>query len=66
MPLPLDLLASFWKGLVGEPLDPDVDLQEADLITYNYVKKFENVGERDAQDRSEDIISCSVEHTNPQ
>ncbi|XP_048853239.1 probable E3 ubiquitin-protein ligase HECTD4 isoform X2 [Brienomyrus brachyistius] len=45
VPLPLDLLGSFWKGLVGEPLDPDVDLQEADLITYNYVKKFDNVSE---------------------
>ncbi|XP_062371736.1 probable E3 ubiquitin-protein ligase HECTD4 isoform X2 [Sardina pilchardus] len=43
VPLPLDLLGSFWKGLVGEPLDPDADLQEADLLTYNYVKKFESV-----------------------
>lgn len=43
MPLPLDLLGSFWKGLVGEPLDPDQDLQEADVLTYNYVRKFENV-----------------------
>ena len=44
MPLPLDLLASFWKGLVGQPLDPEHDLQDADLLTYNYVKKFESVG----------------------
>lgn len=43
VPLPLDLLPSFWKTLVGEPLDPDIDLQEADILTYNYVKKFENV-----------------------
>lgn len=43
VPLPLDLLGSFWKGLVGEPLDPEQDLQEADLLTYNYVKKFEGV-----------------------
>ncbi|KAM6193704.1 putative E3 ubiquitin-protein ligase HECTD4 isoform 2-T2 [Sarcoramphus papa] len=43
VPLPLDLLPSFWKTLVGEPLDPDVDLQEADILTYNYVKKFENI-----------------------
>ncbi|KAM6318191.1 putative E3 ubiquitin-protein ligase HECTD4 isoform 4-T4 [Podargus strigoides] len=42
VPLPLDLLPSFWKTLVGEPLDPDLDLQEADILTYNYVKKFEN------------------------
>ncbi|XP_061115937.1 probable E3 ubiquitin-protein ligase HECTD4 isoform X3 [Conger conger] len=45
VPLPLDLLGSFWKGLVGEPLDPESDLQEADLLTYNYVKKFESVSE---------------------
>ncbi|XP_061026203.1 probable E3 ubiquitin-protein ligase HECTD4 isoform X7 [Eubalaena glacialis] len=42
VPLPLDLLPSFWKTLVGEPLDPDQDLQEADILTYNYVKKFES------------------------
>ncbi|XP_067395601.1 probable E3 ubiquitin-protein ligase HECTD4 isoform X2 [Emydura macquarii macquarii] len=45
VPLPLDLLSSFWKTLVGEPLDPDVDLQEADILTYNYVKKFENIND---------------------
>uniref|UniRef100_A0A3P9LU10 HECT domain-containing protein n=1 Tax=Oryzias latipes TaxID=8090 RepID=A0A3P9LU10_ORYLA len=45
VPLPLDLLGSFWKGLVGEPLDPEQDLQEADVLTYNYVKKFENVAD---------------------
>lgn len=43
VPLPLDLLGSFWKGLFGEALDPEQDLQEADVLTYNYVKKFENV-----------------------
>lgn len=43
VPLPLDLLGSFWKGLVGEELDPETDFQEADLLTYNYFKKFENV-----------------------
>uniref|UniRef100_A0A6Q2ZID3 HECT domain-containing protein n=1 Tax=Esox lucius TaxID=8010 RepID=A0A6Q2ZID3_ESOLU len=47
VPLPLDLLGSFWKGLVGEPLDPEQDLQEADLLTYNYVKKFESVSEEE-------------------
>ncbi|KPP69529.1 hypothetical protein Z043_111707 [Scleropages formosus] len=52
VPLPLDLLGSFWKGLVGEPLDPDIDLQEADLLTYNYVKKFENVRGRGGPRRS--------------
>uniref|UniRef100_A0A4X2K6H4 HECT domain E3 ubiquitin protein ligase 4 n=1 Tax=Vombatus ursinus TaxID=29139 RepID=A0A4X2K6H4_VOMUR len=45
VPLPLDLLPSFWKTLVGEPLDPDLDLQEADVLTYNYVKKFENIND---------------------
>lgn len=43
VPLPLDLLGSFWKGLVGEALDPESDFQEADLLTYNYINKFENV-----------------------
>lgn len=46
VPLPLDLLGSFWKGLVGEPLEQEQDLQEADVLTYNYVKKFENVSVR--------------------
>lgn len=46
VPLPLDLLPSFWKTLVGEPLDPDQDLQEADILTYNYVKKFESVSKK--------------------
>uniref|UniRef100_A0A8C9FMB8 HECT domain E3 ubiquitin protein ligase 4 n=1 Tax=Pavo cristatus TaxID=9049 RepID=A0A8C9FMB8_PAVCR len=45
VPLPLDLLPSFWKTLVGEPLDADVDLQEADILTYNYIKKFENIND---------------------
>lgn len=45
VPLPLDLLPSFWKTLVGEALDPEQDLQEADILTYNYVKKFESVSE---------------------
>lgn len=48
VPLPLDLLGSFWKGLVGEALDPETDFQEADLLTYNYIKKFESV--RDIKD----------------
>ncbi|XP_058387437.1 probable E3 ubiquitin-protein ligase HECTD4 isoform X6 [Diceros bicornis minor] len=45
VPLPLDLLPSFWKTLAGEPLDPDQDLQEADILTYNYVKKFESIND---------------------
>lgn len=51
VPLPLDLLPSFWKTLVGEPLDPDQDLQEADILTYNYVKKFESVSDTRAGPR---------------
>ncbi|KTF85185.1 hypothetical protein cypCar_00030810 [Cyprinus carpio] len=42
VPLPLDLLGSFWKGLVGEALDPEADFREADLLTYNYIKNWEN------------------------
>lgn len=30
---------------MGEPLDPDQDLQEADILTYNYVKKFESIND---------------------
>ncbi|XP_064424272.1 probable E3 ubiquitin-protein ligase HECTD4 [Latimeria chalumnae] len=45
VPLPLDLLSTFWKTLVGEPLDPDTDLQEVDILTYNYIKKFESVND---------------------
>ncbi|XP_040202102.1 probable E3 ubiquitin-protein ligase HECTD4 isoform X1 [Rana temporaria] len=43
VPLPLDLLSCFWKMLVGEPLDPEEDLYEADILTHNYIKKFENI-----------------------
>ncbi|XP_039598680.1 probable E3 ubiquitin-protein ligase HECTD4 [Polypterus senegalus] len=43
VPLPLDLLSSFWKMLVGEALDPDADLQEVDVLTYTYIKKIESV-----------------------
>lgn len=53
VPLPLDLLPSFWKTLVGEPLDPDLDLQEADILTYNYVKKFESVSEKHISSRGQ-------------
>lgn len=43
LPLPLDLLSSFWKVLVGESLDPEADLHEADVLTHNYIKRVENV-----------------------
>lgn len=42
----LELLPVFWKNLVGLPLDPTTDLQEADIITYNYIKKFEMVNSK--------------------
>ncbi|XP_041436316.1 probable E3 ubiquitin-protein ligase HECTD4 isoform X3 [Xenopus laevis] len=45
VPLPLDLLPCFWKMLVGEPLDPETDLYEADILTHNYIKMFENVND---------------------
>ncbi|OWF52164.1 E3 ubiquitin-protein ligase HECTD4 [Mizuhopecten yessoensis] len=41
IPLGMDLLTCFWKVLVGVNLDPVTDLQEADQITYNYIKKIE-------------------------
>lgn len=56
VPLPLDLLPSFWKTLVGEPLDPDQDLQEADILTYNYVKKFESVSDNRAPGSSGPVL----------
>ena len=43
IPLGLDLLPVFWKNLVGLDLDTIVDLQEADIMTYNGIKKFELV-----------------------
>ena len=41
IPLGLDLLPVMWKNIVGERLDPTTDLQDADPLTYNYIKKFE-------------------------
>lgn len=43
IPLGLDMLACVWKLLVGAELDPVTDLKEADLLTYNYIKKIEMV-----------------------
>ncbi|MGH0151603.1 UNVERIFIED_CONTAM: hypothetical protein FKN15_020765 [Acipenser sinensis] len=45
LPLPLDLLSSFWRVLVGESLDPEADLHEADVLTHNYIKRVENVND---------------------
>ncbi|KAH9492163.1 putative E3 ubiquitin-protein ligase HTD4 [Bulinus truncatus] len=41
IPLGLDLLSTVWKLLVGLNLDPSVDLQQADALTYKYIKKVE-------------------------
>ncbi|CAG5121382.1 unnamed protein product, partial [Candidula unifasciata] len=41
IPLGLDLLSTVWKLLVGLTLDPVVDLQQADAVTYKYIKKIE-------------------------
>ncbi|XP_013780547.2 probable E3 ubiquitin-protein ligase HECTD4 [Limulus polyphemus] len=38
IPLPLDLMSCFWKSLLGLPLDPVTDLQQADCLTYKYLK----------------------------
>ena len=43
IPFGLDLLQSFWKNLVGIDLDPVTDLQDADILTYTYLKKLEMV-----------------------
>lgn len=65
VPLPLDLLGSFWKGLVGEALDPEQDLQEADVLTYNYVKKFENVSILPVPADTVVLIICGLILHNP-
>ncbi|GFO01128.1 HECT domain-containing e3 ubiquitin protein ligase 4 [Plakobranchus ocellatus] len=41
IPLGLDLLSTVWKLLVGMTLDPCLDLQEADAVTYKYIKRIE-------------------------
>ncbi|KAL3856755.1 hypothetical protein ACJMK2_011476 [Sinanodonta woodiana] len=43
IPLGLDLMPLFWKSLVSVSLDPVTDLQEADYLTYSYIKKIEMV-----------------------
>lgn len=43
IPFGLDLASVFWKNLVGLKLDPVVDLQESDIVTYAYIKKIEIV-----------------------
>ncbi|XP_030847057.1 probable E3 ubiquitin-protein ligase HECTD4 [Strongylocentrotus purpuratus] len=55
IPLALDLLPSFWKCLVQEPLDPDQDLAEADIATHRFLQKMEQ-----AQTEEEFSAVCSV------
>ena len=43
IPLNFDLLSTVWKLLVGKPLDPSTDLQQADCLSYSYLKKMEMV-----------------------
>lgn len=43
IPFGIDLASVFWKNLVGLSLDPVVDLQESDIVTYTYIKKIEMV-----------------------
>ncbi|XP_077866440.1 putative E3 ubiquitin-protein ligase HECTD4 [Saccoglossus kowalevskii] len=48
IPIGLDLLSTFWKCLVDYPLDLETDLQEADILTYSFIKKLEQaVNEND-------------------
>ncbi|KAJ8312853.1 hypothetical protein KUTeg_010226 [Tegillarca granosa] len=43
IPIGMDLLSCFWKVVVGTSLDLVTDLQDADQLTYNYIKKIEMV-----------------------
>ncbi|ESO97623.1 hypothetical protein LOTGIDRAFT_228255 [Lottia gigantea] len=43
IPLELDIVTSFWKCLTSTMIDPISDIQEADILTYNYIKKIEMV-----------------------
>jgi E3 ubiquitin-protein ligase HECTD4 len=43
IPLGLDLLTVAWRTLVGLTPDTCTDLQEADPMTYAYLKKIEMV-----------------------
>lgn len=43
IPLGLDLLKSLWEAIVSNDEDPSTNLQEADPLTYNFMKKIEMV-----------------------
>lgn len=42
IPLALDILPSFWKSILGLPLD-ESDLRDADILTYNYIRRLSEV-----------------------
>ncbi|XP_041456057.1 probable E3 ubiquitin-protein ligase HECTD4 isoform X4 [Lytechinus variegatus] len=54
IPLALDLLPSFWKCLVQEPLDPDQDLAQADSATHKFLQRMDQ-----AQNEEEFSAVCS-------
>ncbi|XP_055958013.1 probable E3 ubiquitin-protein ligase HECTD4 [Patella vulgata] len=43
IPLELDIVSSFWKCLTSKTIDPITDIHEADILTYNYIKKIEMI-----------------------
>ncbi|XP_063396384.1 probable E3 ubiquitin-protein ligase HECTD4 [Mytilus trossulus] len=43
IPLGLDLLKSLWEAIVSDDEDPSTNLQEADPLTYSFMKKIEMV-----------------------
>ena len=42
IPLALDILPSLWKSILGLPLD-ESDLRDADILTYNYIRRLSEV-----------------------
>ena len=42
IPLALDILPSFWKSILALPLD-ESDLRDADILTYNYIRRLSEV-----------------------
>ncbi|XP_077996372.1 putative E3 ubiquitin-protein ligase HECTD4 [Glandiceps talaboti] len=54
IPISMDLLSTFWKCVVDVPLDCEEDLKEADIVTYKFIKKLEQL-----EDESEFTEMCS-------
>ena len=42
IPLALNILPSFWKSILGVSLD-ESDLRDADILTYNYIRRLSEV-----------------------